>query len=312
MKAKLIWIIALALVPCVGFCVTARAAESGAEAGGPLIVTAAWVDGGLLRVNVTDAEGASSALALRLSDYVDEDENKEYIAIQAVDLAGNKSGVIEIRNPYYDPGKAAATPRPTPPPDTGKPFTPPGAGSVVDNAADGDGKEFFTINSADGSVFYMIVDRQRGGDNVYFLNSVTLSDLVAIAEKNGQPLSLNAANEAENAAGTPEPPPPTPKPAPTPTPPPPTPEPTPAPAETTPESAETTPKLALPGKSTGEYVLIGVIVLAVGGAGYYFVIVKGKKANSAGGDDEDAYAGDDDDDDDDDDPAGEEDGGDEG
>jgi hypothetical protein len=32
------------------------------------------------------------------------------------------------------------------------PFTPDGAGTVLDNATDGDGKEFFSIESADGNV----------------------------------------------------------------------------------------------------------------------------------------------------------------
>ncbi len=104
----------LTLVLCMGvFSMTAYASDGGGES---LTVTAAWVDGELLRINVTDAEGAASSLALRLSDYVSDAENKEYISIQAVDLAGNKSGVIEIKNPYYIPE--------TPAPDT-IPQTPP-------------------------------------------------------------------------------------------------------------------------------------------------------------------------------------------
>lgn len=75
-------------------------------------------------------------------------------------------------------------------PDTMKPLTPDGTGTVVDNATDGDGKEFFTIITEDESVFYLVIDRQRNGENVYFLNAVTLADLLSLAERNGDPIIL--------------------------------------------------------------------------------------------------------------------------
>ena len=53
------------------------------------------------------------------------------------------------------------------------PFTPNGTGTVVDNATDEDGKEFYTIQTADENVFYLVIDKQRGTENVYFLNAVT-------------------------------------------------------------------------------------------------------------------------------------------
>ena len=54
-----------------------------------------------------------------------------------------------------------------------KPFTPDGTGTVVDNATDEDGKEFFTITTPSENVFYLVIDRQRTEENVYFLNAVT-------------------------------------------------------------------------------------------------------------------------------------------
>ena len=48
------------------------------------------------------------------------------------------------------------------------PFTPNGTGTVVDNATDEDGKEFYTIQTADENVFYLVIDKQRGTENVYF------------------------------------------------------------------------------------------------------------------------------------------------
>ena len=69
--------------------------------------------------------------------------------------------------------------------DTGssKPLTPDGQGTVADNATDEDGKEFFTITTPDENVFCLIIDRQKDSDNVYFLNAVTESDLMALAVK---------------------------------------------------------------------------------------------------------------------------------
>ena len=67
------------------------------------------------------------------------------------------------------------------------PFTPDGTGTVVDNATDQDGKEFFTITTAEEAVFYLVIDRQRETENVYFLNAVTVADLLALAESSGEP-----------------------------------------------------------------------------------------------------------------------------
>ncbi len=43
---------------------------------------------------------------------------------------------------------------------------------VVDNATDEDGKEFYDYHPSE-NVFYLVIDRQRTENNVYFLNAVT-------------------------------------------------------------------------------------------------------------------------------------------
>ncbi len=78
-------------------------------------------------------------------------------------------------------GLEPVDPLPVEQPQEPKPFTPEGTGTVLDNATDQDGKEFFTITTADEAVFYLVIDRQRGAENVYFLNAVTASDLLALA-----------------------------------------------------------------------------------------------------------------------------------
>jgi hypothetical protein len=63
------------------------------------------------------------------------------------------------------------------------PFTPDGTGSLLDFATDESGKEFFTILTEDGNVFYLIIDKQRSSKNVYLLNNVTENDLISLADK---------------------------------------------------------------------------------------------------------------------------------
>ena len=91
-----------------------------------------------------------------------------------------------------DPVEPAPEPEPEP-----NPFTPDGQGTMVDNATDQDGKEFFTIMAADESVFYLVIDRQRETENVYFLNAVTVADLMALAESSGEPAAPEPPPEPE-------------------------------------------------------------------------------------------------------------------
>lgn len=67
------------------------------------------------------------------------------------------------------------------------PLTPNGQATVLDHASEEDGKEFFTITTVDNNVFYLIVDRQREEKNVYFLNAVTETDLLSLAQADEQP-----------------------------------------------------------------------------------------------------------------------------
>jgi len=261
----------------------------------PLAVNAAWVDGELLRINVTDVNGNISALALNLEDYVQNAENKEFIAVQAVDLMGNVSGVIQIRNPFFDPNIAPAITTTTPPapptesaiPDigsqVGRPLTPDGMGTVVDNVHDRDGIEFFTIGTEDGNVFYLIIDRQRNVDNVYLLNAVTEEDLISLAQAGGREVTPSGANNSESAIPTPESPDtPTQQPL------------------ATPDPIE--PENDLPAtqsrNNSSTLIIVGIAVLVVGGLGYYFKIVKPKQ-NAVYDDDEDDNFGYDDESDDD-------------
>ena len=149
-------------------------------------------------------------------------------------------------------GLEPAEPLPTEP----NPFTPDGTGTVVDNATDQDGKEFFTITTAEEAVFYLVIDRQRETENVYFLNAVTVADLMALAESSSEPAA-------------PEPP-PEPEQEPTPTP-----EPEPVPEKK---------------GGAGPLLLALTVVVIGGGAGWYFKIYRPKHQKAA--EPEEDYGGD--------------------
>ena len=149
-------------------------------------------------------------------------------------------------------GLEPAEPLPTEP----NPFTPDGTGTVVDNATDQDGKEFFTITTAEEAVFYLVIDRQRETENVYFLNAVTVADLMALAESSGEPAAPEPPLEPE-----PEPIP--------------TPEPEPVPEK----------------KGGAGPLLLALAVVAIGGgAGWYFKIYRPKLQKAA--EPEEDYGGD--------------------
>ena len=145
-------------------------------------------------------------------------------------------------------GLEPVDPLPVEQPPEPQPFTSDGTGTVVDNATDEDGKEFFTITTAEEAVFYLVIDRQRETENVYFLNAVTVADLLALAESSGEP----AAPEP-----TPEPD-PEPEPAPEPEP--------------------------VPEKKGGAGLLLLALAVVVigGGAGWYFKIYRPIQQQAAG------------------------------
>lgn len=143
-------------------------------------------------------------------------------------------------------------------------FTPDGTGSVQDNATEADGKEFFTITTEAGNVFYLIIDRERNDNGVYLLNTVTEGDLMALAEKSG-----GSTSSGESAI-----PDTTPTSTPT-TEPDPTPDPEPVAEQPATDS------------NTGIIIFVLIAVLAAGGAGYYFKILKPKQQAGFGSEEDD-------------------------
>ena len=273
----------------VGVFLFSTAEMINANANQPIVM--AWINGESLHISVSGGQRGIDTVYInnsRVNYRVGGSFNVplrsyagtgEFIRVYAIDLAGNLSNTIVIENPFYVapsfiPAIPFVTPRPPsesttvpltqiqntsqPPtsqsgiPTSGNPFTPDGTGTVVDNAVDGDGKEFFTVATEDGHDFFLIVDRQRRDNNVYLLNTVTEEDLLSLARSSG--------NVNQSAIPTPAP----------------TPAPTPNPQTTQNSETETSNNSG----NTGSIITILILVLGVGGAGYYFKIMKPKQEAS--------------------------------
>jgi hypothetical protein len=275
MKTKLIALLSFTLCAGVFFAPCAYAAEppagsSSAATEETLSVDEVWLTGDTLHIAVTDkTDGESRTFELNLSDYAKPGD--EYVTVRAADSAGHTSDAVRFKNPYYAPQADAASGGGASPAQDGGdetsetpgesesavpggaiPFTPPGTGSVVDDAAESDGKEFFTVETPGGNIFYLIVDRQRAGENVYLLNAVTENDLASLAES-GDGLTSSAVPEPSAAEA----------------------EPVPEPSPVTEPDPETSAKPGGMGSGAGIFIILAA--LAAGGAGYYFKIVRPKR-----------------------------------
>ena len=89
-------------------------------------------------------------------------------------------------------------------------LTPEGELSLADDLTDeaAENLQFMTVQTRDGSVFYLIIDRSSPSENVYFLNQVDASDLLAIMndkEVDAYEESLKKQEESESKVILPEP-----------------------------------------------------------------------------------------------------------
>lgn len=81
-----------------------------------------------------------------------------------------------------------------------------GTGHVVDNITNSDDLQFISVTAKDGSVFFVVIDKQNTNDNVYFLNKVDVSDLEALTEDGKlKSSSVAAPTPAPSVSPTPEP-----------------------------------------------------------------------------------------------------------
>lgn len=205
MKTRIkMYLTAFALI--MGAFFTPLYAEAKAEEDTIPPTVTAWLENGKISIEAEDegtgidalyingrriSAGADKTAEALLADYAGTQEKT--VSIYAVDGAGNRSQTVEIDNPTYAPdgkadGKEAGKPasasmdREQEPVTAKNPMTPEGQAAVLDNATQEEGKEFYTFETQAGNIFYLVVDKQRDADNVYFLNAVTESDLKMLAE----------------------------------------------------------------------------------------------------------------------------------
>ena len=155
----------------------------------------------------------------------------------------------------------------------------------------GQGKEFYTIQTASDKVFYLIIDRDGEEEMVYFLTEITENDLLNVTSDNSETLPKNSAalesaipteegalpnNNGEMPGDTEQ-------------------------AEENPEGEEDTEnpeetegtEEPEPEEKTKEpnpiisYILMGALVIAVIGGAYYFKVVRKKKEDFIEDEDED-------------------------
>lgn len=273
----------------------------------------------------TDLTGGT--LNIRLQQF---DAGYEYFTISAMDNAGNMSEVYKTKNPYYKDSADTSDRNPAEQlPESANPTKPGSAtGTVTEHtktdsngnttsqtspaeqkkqamkeAAEaesgktesteksGQGKEFYTIQTATEKVFYLIIDRDGEEEMVYFLTEVTENDLLNATSDNSETLPKNSAalesaipngesalpnnngeqtdtegkeTETEGAEGTEG-------------------------TESTENAEETEPEPEVKEEPNPiiSYVLIGGLALIVIGAAYYFKVVRKKKEDFIEDEDED-------------------------
>ena len=155
----------------------------------------------------------NGAVNIRLQQF---DANYENFAIQAMDNAGNLSDVYKTNNPYYIDPKAEDDEEKTVPtlPENAQPTKVTDAKATVteyvttkksseeksdtskegsENDKENAGKEFYTIQTDNGKVFYLIVDNTKESDNVFFLTEISENDLLNVTGTDYTVMEQNSA-----------------------------------------------------------------------------------------------------------------------
>ncbi len=205
MKRNYIFNMLLALMLCMGAFFTpmrAFAEGNGTDSTPPSVRVE--LSEGMLHIEAEDADSGVDAVYIggRRVNYREgnpaEFDITEFagtedktVVVYAVDFAGNQSEAAEVFNPYYEAEKEK------------KPITPDGQATVADAVTDKDGKEFYTFVTPEENVFYLVIDKERDTDNVYFLNAVTEADLMDLAEKQGED-AAGSGNTAGSEKGSAE------------------------------------------------------------------------------------------------------------
>jgi hypothetical protein len=129
-------------------------------------------------------------LKIKLQQF-DAGYNKFYI--YAEDNEGNTSDLYEVENPYFDEDKTDdKDPSKELPVDANATDPVEAVGTVEEHLFSG-GREFYTIATANGKVFYLIVDMLSDEEKVYFLTEISERDLMNATNDQSETLPRNSA-----------------------------------------------------------------------------------------------------------------------
>lgn len=184
----------------------------------------ASISNGYFTVTGYDAESGIGAFYVNGYEYTDFTENMitfrlqqfdagyEYFKVRVRDVAGNLSNVYKIKNPYYDddPDDNDDKGLSQLPADAEKSDPMHALGRVLNHAktdAYGNltvstvetggeeiipGKDFYTIKTDTGKVFYLIIDRTGDDEQVYFLTEISENDLLNVVSDEKEVLPKNS------------------------------------------------------------------------------------------------------------------------
>lgn len=229
-------------------------------------------------------ELTNGVLSIRLQQF---DAGYQYFTIQAMDNAGNISEVYKVKNPYYTDPDVKNNTNENPAEklpvsaQASKPTTSTGQvtehikidvnGNASSDKVSKDekkdmeskeeseaGKEFYTIETENGKVFYLIIDRTGEGEMVHFLTEISENDLLNATTDNHEVLPQNSA-ALESAILIPNS----------------------ASEETEAGITNENPEAEMPEPAEknqgGFYLVLGLFSVLAIGAGYYFKVVKAKE-----------------------------------
>ena len=129
-------------------------------------------------------------LKIKLQQF-DAGYNKFYI--YAEDNEGHTSELYEVDNPYFDEDKTDdKDPAKELPVDASATEPVEAVGTVEEHLFNG-GREFYTIETANGKVFYLIVDMLSDEEKVYFLTEISERDLMNATSDQSETLPRNSA-----------------------------------------------------------------------------------------------------------------------
>jgi hypothetical protein len=132
------------------------------------------------------------------------------------------------------------------------PALPPGTGTVIDFNTDPCGRLFYTIKTPCEHVFYLVIDTNSTTNNVYFLNAVTIDDLLPLAVRPLPPQNNGTLNPPPNTPGG-----------------------------TQPGEAPPLREQSQGGGNMGTIILIVAVAVVGGGAGWYIKVYRPKQQGAS-------------------------------